>query len=209
MAQSFASCNVRRKSQKRKNEKDVIETSQSFTHCNSNHKRKFYILGKIVRSRLSASHLSTQTKILMCKYERRFSFRVIPELIATDDTTLLAYNTEPHSANLKLDTDQGSMLTLAIILFFVGSVIAVANAYYCGKCFAVGQPKEYAHFSPCTFFWTFRWQDQDGCSKKCWENYCLLEVHYFRELYGWQGVGGCLVSYCRKCKVQPCKASAS
>ena len=45
------------------------------------------------------------------------------------------------------------MFTIAVILFIVGSIIAVINGYCIGtRCMRVGSNREYAHFSPCTFY---------------------------------------------------------
>jgi len=45
------------------------------------------------------------------------------------------------------------MFTVAVILFCTGAVIAVINAYCLGtRCMRVGSNRDYAHFSPCTFY---------------------------------------------------------
>ena len=90
----------------------------------------------------------------MCRYEEPTNFKLTPRLILASDEQIGGYTFDPILDHGQLISDFyiSIMLTIAIILFIVGSVIAIANAYYCGKCFSVGQPKEYAHFSPCTFY---------------------------------------------------------
>jgi len=94
---------------------------------------------------------------LMCQHKHYNNQELFSNSINTQEGQVVAYTTESTSASnthgcIVFDHYMSSMLTVAIILFVVGSLIAVANAYYCGKCFSVGQPKEYAHFSPCTFY---------------------------------------------------------
>ena len=90
---------------------------------------------------------------LMYKFESRVDnhipakFRQNPDHSAPP-SAFFVRNTLPLSCK----KDRNIMFVVAVVLFVAGSIIAVFNAYYCGKCFAVGQPKEYAHFSPCTFF---------------------------------------------------------
>ena len=51
------------------------------------------------------------------------------------------------------ETEDFIMFTVAVILFCVGSVIAVINAYCMGtRCFRVGSNRDIAHFSPCTLY---------------------------------------------------------
>ena len=37
--------------------------------------------------------------------------------------------------------------TVAVAVIVMGSVLAVVQAYFVGKCFASGQPREDAHFN--------------------------------------------------------------
>lgn len=83
----------------------------------------------------------------MCKFTERGYLTHHKELPST--SLVLPGNSSETGVNSIEDL---IMLWLAVSLFVVGTVIAILNAYYCGKCFAVGQPKEYAHFTPCTFF---------------------------------------------------------
>lgn len=51
------------------------------------------------------------------------------------------------------ETEDLIMFTVAVILFCVGAVIAVINAYCMGtRCMRVGSNRELAHFSPCTYY---------------------------------------------------------
>ena len=53
----------------------------------------------------------------------------------------------------RYDTEDFVMFTVAVILFCVGSVIAVINAYCMGtRCLRVGSNRDIAHFSPCTLY---------------------------------------------------------
>ena len=68
----------------------------------------------------------------------------------SDSDTVLLQQTLIHY--WKFEAEERAMLVVAVVLFIIGAIVAVANAYYMGKCFRVGQPSGYAHFHPCTFY---------------------------------------------------------
>lgn len=58
-----------------------------------------------------------------------------------------------QTLNTADETEDLIMFTVAVILFCVGAVIAVINAYCMGtRCMKVGSNRELAHFSPCTYY---------------------------------------------------------
>ena len=62
-------------------------------------------------------------------------------------------NNENEVEENRYETEDFIMFTVAVILFCVGSVIAVINAYCMGtRCFRVGSNRDIAHFSPCTLY---------------------------------------------------------